>query len=85
MRLRKLWKVEDNLAAGGNFINMFMRIFYALRSQKHKMAHDLTIIFELLGSTHVKAERKTLKKLTPGRRGDIACSRGEVLLAPCSQ
>ncbi len=77
--------MEDNLAAVDNCINTFTHIFYALRFQKHKMTHDLTIIFALLGSIRVKAARKMLMKLTPDRRGDIACSRGEVLLAPCSQ
>ncbi len=31
------------------------------------MTDDLTVIFAILGSTHVKAARKTLMKLSPDR------------------
>jgi len=33
------------------------------------MTHDFTVIFALLGSMRVKAERKTFMKLTPGNQG----------------
>ncbi len=48
-----------------SFINMFTRSSYLRRSQKRKMTNNLTVIFVLLGSTHVKAACKTLMKLTP--------------------
>ena len=51
---------------GVNFINVFMRSFYALRSQKRKKMLDLTDFFALLGSACVKAAHKMLVKLTPG-------------------
>jgi len=40
--------------------------FYVPRTQKHKKTVKLSIYFTLLGSTSVKAARKTLVKLTPG-------------------
>ena len=46
--------------SGVNFINVFTRSFYAHRSQKCKKLLDLTVFFALLGSEHVKAERKML-------------------------
>jgi len=45
---------------------MLTQSFYAHRSQKRKTTDDLTVIFVLLGSMRLKAERKTLMKLTPG-------------------
>jgi len=42
------------------FTNMFTQSFYARRSQERKMVNDLTVIFALLGSKHVKAVRKML-------------------------
>jgi len=49
-----------------NFI--FTLSFYARRSQKHKKTDNLTVFFMLLGSTCVKAARRTLKKFSPIRR-----------------
>ena len=54
---------------GVDFINVFTRSFYTLRSRKHKKLLDLTVFFVLLGSAHVKAARKMLVKLTICRRG----------------
>ncbi len=51
---------------GVDITNMFTPSFYAHRSQKRKMANNLTVIFALLGSTSVKAACKTLMKLTLG-------------------
>jgi len=45
---------------------MFMRSFYAHRSQKRKMGNDLTVILALLESMLVKASHKMLMKLKPG-------------------
>jgi len=44
---------------------MFTRSFYIRRSQKCKMTNDFAVIFAILGSTRVKAARKTLMRLTP--------------------
>jgi hypothetical protein len=44
---------------------MFIRSFYAHRSQKRKTADDLTVILVLLGSTNIKALLKMLMKSTP--------------------
>jgi len=38
-----------------DFANILTLSFYTHRSPKRKMAHDLTVIFALLGSTRVKA------------------------------
>jgi len=46
-----------------------------LRSQVPKVPNDtanLTVFFTLLGSTSVKAERRTLLKLSPDIAGPIA-------------
>jgi hypothetical protein len=37
-----------------------------MKIPKALMTNDLTVIYALLGSTHVKASRKMLMKLTPG-------------------
>ncbi len=50
----------------GQFYKHVYAQLYVHRSQKCKMAFDLTVIFALLGSTHVKAACKMLMKLTPG-------------------
>ena len=47
-----------------NFINLFMRSFYARRPQKRKKLLELTVFFALLRSLHVKAVRKMLVKVT---------------------
>ncbi len=39
--------------------------FYACRSQKCKKTDNLTVFFTLLGSTRVKAVRRTLMKFSP--------------------
>jgi len=46
-----------------------MYSLYARRSQKRKkiLTNDLTVFFPLLGSTSVKAVRRTLMKLSPGQ------------------
>ena len=57
---------SKRLVASVNFINVFMRSFYAHRSQKHKKLLDLTVFFALLESLLVKAVRIMLVKLTLG-------------------
>jgi len=53
--------------AAGVISSMFyMSSFYVCRFQKCKKTDSLTVFFELLGSVHVKAARKTLMKLTSG-------------------
>ena len=56
------------LTLGVKFINVFTQSFYTGRSRKHKKLLNLTVVFEFLGSAHVKAARKMLVKLTPGGR-----------------
>ncbi len=41
--------------------------FNSRSSQKGKKIDNFTVSFTLLGSAHVKAVRRTLMKLTPGR------------------
>jgi len=48
---------------GVDFINMFTSSFYAWRSQKCKMTNDLTVIFALLESAHVKAVSKNVGEI----------------------
>ena len=55
------------ISPGVNFINVFMRSFYARRSLKHKKMLDLTVFFALLGSVCVKAARKMLVTFSPRR------------------
>jgi len=50
---------------GLNFTNIFTLSFYARRSQKHKKTDNLSVFFTLLGSTHVKAVRRTFMKFSP--------------------
>ena len=49
---------------GVNFINVFTSSFHACRSEKCKKLLDLTVLFALLGSVHLKAAHKMLVKLT---------------------
>ncbi len=46
-----------------DFTNTYARSFYTLRSQKHKIYDDLTVIFVLLGFTRTKAACKMLMKV----------------------
>ncbi len=55
------------LTPGVNFINLFTRSCYTHsdpKSTKRQSSHQF--LLALLGSTQVKALRKTLVKLTPG-------------------
>jgi len=61
---------------------MFTRNFYARRSQKHKMANDLSVIFALLGSTSIKALHKMLMKWTPVLI-EIGCPRVAIVIISC--
>jgi len=45
---------------------MFMRSFYACKSQKCKKTDGLTVFFCTLGSACLKATHKMLVKFTPG-------------------
>jgi len=55
------------LGSGLNFTNTFTLSYYARRSRKSKKTDDLTVFFTLLGSVRIKAVRRTLMKLSPGR------------------
>ena len=55
---------SDRYLSGVNFIKVFMRSFYAHRSQKCKKLLDFTVFFARLGSEGVKAACKMLLKLT---------------------
>lgn len=61
-RVRCVWKrnVNSNHDLKVQFHQRNTHSFYAHRSQKYKMADDLTVIFPLLGSMRVKVVRKML-------------------------
>ena len=64
---------------GVNFINVFMRSFYAHRSQKRKKLLELTIVFALLGFAFVtKAARKMLVKKSLGAVGKVDDARRQM-------
>ena len=53
---------------GVNFIQMLTNSFYARRSQKRKKTVKLSSFIALLGSARVKAARRMLVKMNPGRK-----------------
>jgi hypothetical protein len=50
---------------GVDFINVFTANFYARGAQKRKKDSEVVNLFTLLGTSRVKAVRRTLKKLSP--------------------
>jgi len=57
----------DRNYTGVDFTNIFTPSFCTHGAQNYKKTDDLTVHFTLLGSTRVKAVRRTLMKLSPGR------------------
>jgi hypothetical protein len=60
---------RNNLAAkkSRDQVNFHQHFLLACRSQKRKKTDGLTIFLALLGSVSIKAARKMLEKLTPGK------------------
>ena len=50
---------------GVDFINVFMRSFYACRSQKRKKLLELTDFFALFGPAGVKAASEHINEIDP--------------------
>ncbi len=63
----------SNYPSGLNFINVLRSAFALVDPKIVKKTVKLSIFFTLLGSTSVKAARKTLVKLTP----DVSCWEAE--------
>ncbi len=55
------------LSPGVNFINVLQAAFAHADPKSVKETIKLSVFFALLGSASVKATRRTLIKLTPGR------------------
>jgi len=69
---------------GVNFINIFMSIFYSRWSQKRKKIVNHQCHFALVGSGRIKADHKTLVKLTPVARKQWCCCEPDKILSQMS-
>jgi len=58
-------------APGVDFINVLRTAFTLVDPKSVKKIGNLTVFFTLLGSASVKAVRRTLMKLSPGRLNDF--------------
>jgi len=65
LRTKGACKMLVKLRPWINFTNIFTLSFYTCRFRKCKKTDILIVFFTLLGSTHIKAVRRTFMKLTP--------------------
>jgi len=66
--IHKCWELNVDISCNSavNFINVLLTAFTLPDHKSVKKTVKLSIFFTLLGSTSVKAVRRTLMKLTPG-------------------
>ena len=67
--------VRHSQSSGVNFTNVLRAAFALVDPKSAKKAVKLSSFFALLGSSRVKAARRTLVKLTPDRPADEGLSR----------
>ncbi len=60
------WNFSAPFPLGVNFINIIQAAFARADPKSAKKTDNLTVFFAISGSTHAKAARRMLIKLTPG-------------------